>query len=96
MDASKQYLITYDGTVYLCEGYVPEANATGVGDVRVTQTNATVFLETPFFIEYGSDNNYYFVTRSNTSHTIKVDEIVLSGGATSLQAKTNISPTTSS
>lgn len=132
VDENEQYIVTFDGTEYTCEGYRPEANASGVGDIRVTQTNAAQYLITPFFIEYeNASSDYYFVVRGSGTHTVKVDKLtfiddgatfttktitqngtynassdnadgyssvtvnVSSGGGT-YQAKTNISPTTSS
>lgn len=131
IDDAEQYLVTFDGTEYICEGYVPEANAIGVGDVRVVLTNAAQYLITPFFIEYQTSLGTGLMVRGSGTHTIKVDKLtfiddgetfttktitqngtysassdnvdgyssvtvnVSSGGGT-YQAKTNISPTTSS
>lgn len=130
IDAAAQYLVTIDGTEYVCEGYVPDTNATGVGDLRVTQTTGAQYLITQFYIGYQTGNMALFVRGSGT-HTVKVDKLtfvddgdtfttktitqngtynassdnadgyssvtvnVPSGGGT-YQAKTNISPTTSS
>lgn len=132
VDQSKLYAVTFDGTQYVCDGYVPEANCSGVGDIRVVQTNAAQYLVTPFFIEYeNASGDYYFIVRGSGTHTIKIDELTfiddgdtfttktitqngtynassdnvdgyssvtvnVSGGGGTYQAKTNISPTTSS
>ena len=84
VDNSEQYLVTFDGTEYICEGYVPEANCSGVGDIRVVNTNAAQYLITPFFIEYeNASSDYYFVVRGSGTHTVKVDKLTfIDDGAT--------------
>lgn len=133
IDDAEQYLVTFDGTEYVCEGYVPEANATGIGDIRVTQTNAAQYLITPFFIEYQTNLGIGLIVRGSGTHTVKIDKLTFiddgetfttktitqngtysassdnadgyssvtvnvsgGGGGGTYQAKTNISPTTSS
>ena len=87
IDASKQYIVTFDGTEYTCEGYVPEANATGVGDIRVTQTNSISFLIEPFFIEHETNTgNYYFCVRGSGTHTVKVEELTFIDSGTNISS----------
>ena len=89
VDNSEQYLVTFDGTEYVCEGYVPEANCSGVGDVRVTQTNSIAYLIAPFFIEYeNATSDYYFVVRGSGTHTVKVDKLTFIDDGETFATKT--------
>lgn len=89
VDNSEQYLVTFDGTEYVCEGYVPEANCSGVGDIRVTQTNAAQYLIAPFFIEYeNASGDYYFVVRGSGTHTIKIDKLTFIDDGETFTTKT--------
>lgn len=89
VDNSEQYLVTFDGTEYVCEGYVPEANCSGVGDIRVTQTNSVAYLIAPFFIEYeNATSDYYFVVRGSGTHTVKVDKLTFIDDGETFTTKT--------
>ncbi len=89
VDIDEQYLVTFDGTEYVCEGYRPEANASGVGDIRVANTNAAQYLITPFFIEYeDGSGNYYFIVRGSGTHTIKVDKFTFIDDGETFTTKT--------
>lgn len=89
VDNAEQYIVTFDGTEYVCEGYVPEANTTGVGDIRVTQRNAAQYLIAPFFIEYeNATSDYYFVVRGSGTHTIKVDKLTFIDDGETFTTKT--------
>lgn len=89
VDNSEQYLVTFDGTEYVCEGYVPEANCSGVGDIRVTQTNSIQYLIAPFFIEYeNATSDYYFVVRGSGTHTVKIDKLTFIDDGETFTTKT--------
>lgn len=87
IEDSEQYLVTFDGTEYVCEGYVPAANAIGVGDIRVTQTNAAQYLITQFYIGYQTGNMALFVRGSGT-HTIKIDKLTFIDDGETFTTKT--------
>ena len=130
---NKQYIITFDGTDYVSEGYRGDSTGYIVGDYRIfTSTTVLQYMDTPFAVSwYTDENTMYLHTRDTSTHTVAVDELVfldsgttlvsktitsngtydpeddnadgyasitvnVSGGASNLQAKTNINPTTSS
>jgi hypothetical protein len=89
VDNSEQYLVTFDGTEYVCEGYVPEANCSGVGDIRVVNTNSVQYLIAPFFIEYeNATSDYYFLVRGSGTHTVRVDKLTFIDDGETFTTKT--------
>lgn len=131
IEDSKQYLVTFDGTEYVCECGSPQSGWLAVGERMIEASGDYLFM--PFLVARSNDGTYYYVSvksYNSGNHTIKVDEInFLDGGTTlttktitsngtyaassdsadgyssvtvnvsgggSMQAKTNISPTTSS
>lgn len=76
------YLVTMDGTEYVCEGYKSEYSTTlgryteGLGDIRIAGTYLEIVLSVPFYMAFEAGDNYYVVRGSGT-HTIKVDELTL-------------------
>lgn len=89
LDDSKQYLVTFDGTKYVCEGAIEAGDWIYIGDSRIE--SSTDYLIVPFCICHTTDGTSYFIevkTADAGNHTFQVDEIHFLGTGTTLQSKT--------
>lgn len=76
----KQYLITYDGVQYVCEGFIGDSTLVTIGDYRIISSNSTIarYMITPFCIGYYEQDDIFYVAEKTTgTHTIQIDEIQL-------------------
>ena len=84
----KQYLVTFDGTEYLCEGFLFDTSSNsynyGFGESRLLYNNiANQYMQVPFCVaHYPNDQPGvpFVAVKTSGTHTIQVDEIELVTG----------------
>ena len=67
------YLVTFDGTEYICRCHYRTASILVVGDYYVTAN--TSYIEFPFAIIQNS-TLFYLAVQGSGTHTLKVDKII--------------------
>lgn len=75
----EMYLVTYDGTRYVCMGFVGDSSSYNAGEYRI-YTSSTVmrYMSLPFCIVNMNSGQYYVLaTRDTNAHTLQVDKLTL-------------------
>lgn len=74
-----EYLVTFDGTEYICRGHYRSSSILVVGDYYVTA--GASYVEFPFAVLLNGGNLFYLAVQGSATHTLKVDKIIsYSGG----------------
>lgn len=76
---NEMYLITFDGTQYVCMGFIGDSSSYNAGDYRI-YTSSTVlrYMITPFCVVYANGQNvFYLTTRDTNTHTLQIDKLTL-------------------
>jgi len=82
------YLVTFDGTEYVCEGFLGDSTGYVIGDYRIyTTTTVMQYMTVPFACAYYSDTGYALVTRDTNTHTLKIEKLEFVEDGTTLISK---------
>lgn len=83
-----EYLVTFDGTGYICRGHYRTSSILAVGDYYVTA--GATYVEFPFAILLNGGSLFYLAVQGSATHTLKVDRIISysGGGSATLITKT--------
>ena len=72
----EMYLVTFDGTEYVCEGYRGDSTGYVIGEYRLfTSTTVSQYMSVPFACAYYQEDGFALVTRDTNAHTVKVDKL---------------------
>ena len=74
-----EYLVTFDGTEYICRGHYRTSSILAVGDYYITA--GATYVEFPFAVLLNGGSLFYLAVHGSATHTLKVDKIIsYSGG----------------
>lgn len=74
-----EYLVTFDGTEYICRGHYRTSSILAVGDYYITA--GATYVEFPFAVLLNGGSLFYLAVQGSATHTLKVDKIIsYSGG----------------
>ena len=79
VQSGEMYLVTYDGTQYVCMGFMGDSSSQNVGDYRIyTSTTVMRYMSLPFCIVNVNSGQYYILaTRDTNAHTLQIDKLTL-------------------
>ena len=83
------YLVTFDGTQYICRCHYRTSSILVVGDYYITA--GATYAEFPFAVLLNGGNLFYLAVQGSATHTLKVDKIISysgGGGGSTLIEKT--------
>lgn len=74
-----EYLVTFDGTEYICRGHYRTSSILVVGDYYITA--GASYVEFPFAVLLNGGSLFYLAVQGSATHSLKVDKILsYSGG----------------
>ena len=83
------YLVTFDGTEYVCEGYRGDSTGYVIGEYRLfTSTTVDIYMSVPFACAYYAADGFNLVTRDTNAHTVKVDKLTFIADGETFTTKT--------
>ena len=83
------YLVTLDGTEYVCEGYRGDSTGYVIGEYRLfTSTTVDAYMSVPFACAYYEEDGFGLITRDTNAHTVKVDKLTFIDDGTTFTTKT--------
>lgn len=75
----EMYLVTYDGTRYVCMGFEGDSSSYNAGEYRIyTSTTIMRYMSFPFCVVNVNAGQYYVLaTRDTNAHTLQIDKLTL-------------------
>lgn len=83
------YLVTFDGTEYVCEGFLGDSTGYVIGEYRLfTSSTVDRYMSVPFACAYYAADGFNLVTRDTNAHTVKVDKLTFIDDGETFTTKT--------